>query len=141
MDRRQHERYDLQAPLTFSWNGPGGARHRRQGLVRNMSGGGLFVSTGHSPPEGARIQFNMSLSSLLASSQLILRAYAQVVRVELAAPVQARAGFAAAIKTFTLRNDKKKLIERGIVGEGLKGDKFARKKTLIKSGMSTLRWA
>ena len=78
----------------------------------------------------------MSFSSFLASSQLIFRASAQVVRVELAAPVQARVGFAAAIKTFTLRNDKKKLIERGIVGEGLKDDKFARKKTLIKSGTS-----
>jgi PilZ domain len=139
MDRREHERYDLEAPLSFSWNGPGSVRHRHQGLLRNMSGGGVFVCTGDSPPEGARIQFNMSFHSLFAGSRLVLRACAQVVRVELAAPAQGHAGFAAAIKTFTLRNDRK-LIERGIVGEGLKNGKFVKKKTLIKSRTSTLLW-
>jgi hypothetical protein len=105
-----------------------------------MSGGGVFVSTGDPPPEGVRIQFSMSFHSLFAGSRLVMRACAQVVRVELAAPVQGCAGFAAAIKTFTLRNNKKKLIERGIVGERLKSGNYAEKKTLIKSRTSTLLW-
>jgi hypothetical protein len=140
MDRRRHERYDLEAPLSFSWNSLGGIRRRQKGLLRNMSGDGVFVSTGDSPPEGARIQLNMSFHYLFTGSRLVLRACAQVVRVELAAPVQGHAGFAAAIKTFTLRNDKRNLLERGIVGEGLKNGKFKKKKTLIKSRTSTLLW-
>jgi PilZ domain len=137
MDRRQHERYDLEAPLSFSWNGPRGVRHRLQGLLRNMSGGGVFVSTSESPPEGTRIQFSMSFHSVLAGSRLVLRACAQVVWVEVAA-VQGRGGFAAAIKTFTMRNNEKKLIERGIVSEGLKNGKFVKKKMSIKSEAPTL---
>jgi PilZ domain len=138
MERRQHERYELEAPLSFSWNGPGGGLHRHEGLLRNMSGGGLFVSTSDWPPEGVRIRFNMSFDSFLAGSPLIIRACAQVVRVELPTPGQSRAGFAAAMKTFTLRNGKKKLIQRGTVGEGPKSSKSVKKKMLIKSRPSNL---
>jgi PilZ domain len=140
MDRRRHERFYLEAPLSFSWNDPEGVRHRHPGLLRDMSGSGVFVSTDDSPPQGARIQFSMSFHSLFSGSRLVIRACAQVVRVELGAPVQGRGAFAAAIKTFTLRNEEKKLIERGIVGEGLENSKFAKKKTLIKSRTSTPLW-
>lgn len=139
MDRRKHERYDFEAPLSFYWGGPGGVRHRYQGLLRNMSGGGVFVLTDDSPPEKARIQFNMSFRSLFPGSRLVIRACAQVVRVDSAAPLQGNVGFAAAMKTFTLRNDRKKLLERGIVDEELKSDKL-KNKTLIKAGRSTLLW-
>ena len=130
MDRRQHERYDVEAPVSFCWNGPGGV-HRHQGLVRNMSGGGVFVATHDSPPERARIQFKVSFRCLFPCSRLVIRARAQVVRVALTAPQPGRVGFAAAMKTFTLCNDKKKLLERGIVGKRLKSDKSSKKK-LIK---------
>jgi hypothetical protein len=139
MERRQHYRYDLEGPLSFSWSGPGGVRHRHQGLLRNISGGGVFISTGDCPPEGARIQFSMAFDSFAAGSRLVIRARAQVVRVKLAAGDARRAGFAAAIKKFALRNEKK-LIERGTVGEGLESGKSTKKKALMKSEPSNLLW-
>jgi PilZ domain len=140
MDRRQHERYDLHAPLSFSWNDAGGIRHRVQGSLRDISGAGVFVSTRDAPPDGAHIQFRLSFDSLCAGSRLIIRARAQVVRVEAAAPIQGCVGFAAAIKTFTLRNNERKLIERGIVGEGPKKGKLLKNKTLIRSRTPSLLW-
>lgn len=114
MDRRRHERYELEGPLSFSWRSPRGVRHRQRGLLHNMSGGGVFVSTDDLPPQGGRIQFSLSFHYFFAGSRLVLRARAQVLRVELTAGAQGRAGFAAAIESFTLRNDQKKLIERGL---------------------------
>lgn len=118
MDRRRHERYDLESPLTFSWKEAGGARHRQRGLLRNMSGGGVFVRTNQSPPEGTRVQFRMSFRSFFADSRLVLWACAEVLRVESAPALETDSGFAAAIKTFTLRNAERRLIERGTAGEG-----------------------
>ena len=137
MDRRQHERYDFEGPLSFSWNGPGRVRHRQQGLLRNISGSGVFVSALDSPPDGAPIQFTMSFCPFFANSRLVMQARAQVVRVESAEPIEGRAGFAAAIKTFTLRNDEKKLIERGVIDEVRKSGKIV-EKTLMKSRTRTL---
>jgi hypothetical protein len=116
MDRRQHERYELEGPVSFSWGDPGN-RCRRHGLLQNISGGGVFVSTDQSPPEGSEIRFRVSFHSLFAGSRLVLRAHARVTRVESAARAEERSGFAAALGSFTLRNDKNELIESGIVGE------------------------
>lgn len=119
IDRRQHDRYELEGPVSFSWRGTGGNRFRRRGLLQNISGGGVFVSTDHSPPEGTEIQFRVSFDCLLAGSRLVLSARARVTRVESAGPAE-RSGFAAAVGSFTLRNDRNKLIERGTVGEATK---------------------
>lgn len=120
MERRQYGRYNLQAPLTFSWKDPRGVRQRRKGVLSNVSGGGVFVSTCDSPPQGTRIWFRVCFQSVFADVRLILRAAAQVVRVALAAPTEGRAGFAAAIETFTLHNEEKKLTDYGAPGKGSK---------------------
>jgi PilZ domain len=119
MDRRQHERYELQGPVSFSWEKLGN-RCRRRGVLQNISGGGAFVSTDQSPPEGTEIQFRVSFQSLFAESRLVLRAHARVTRVECAAGPEERSGFAAAMGSFTLRNDKNKLIESGSLSEARK---------------------
>jgi hypothetical protein len=118
MDRRQHERYDLQASLSFSWKDSGGVRQCQKGLLSNISGGGFFVSTPDSPPIAVRVQVRVSLRNVFAGTPLVLRARARVVRVELPAEVAGRAGFAAAMMAFTLRHEGKKLIGHGIAEEG-----------------------
>ncbi len=109
MERRQHERYDLRTSVSFSWKDSRGVRQRRKGLLSNISGGGFFVLTCDSPPEGAPIQLVASFRGFFAGTRVVVRASAQVVRVESAAVAERGAGFAAAIKHFTLRNDQKKL--------------------------------
>jgi hypothetical protein len=103
MDRRQHERYNLPVTLSFSWRDPCGVLQRRRGLLRNISGGGVFVSTQDWPQDGASIRLNVSFRAVFPGAPLVLRAVAQVVRLESCAELEGRAGFAAAIKTFTLR--------------------------------------
>ena len=112
MERRQHERYDLQAPVSFSWKDSQGVRQRGKGILLNISGGGLFVATRGLPPQEARMRFIVSFRTVFADTHLVVRASAQVVRME-AGEAEGRVGFAAAIKTFTLRSDQKSLIEYG----------------------------
>ena len=120
MERRQHERYDLQAPVTFSWIDSKDARQRRKGLLCNISGGGFFVATHDLPPEGARILLRVSFRTVLAGTRLIVRASARVVRMELPGEVDGPPAFAAAIKTVTVRTDQKTSTDHGTAAEGSK---------------------
>ncbi|MGB7439309.1 MAG: PilZ domain-containing protein [Candidatus Acidiferrum sp.] len=105
MERRQHERYGLQAPVSFSWKDSRNTSQRREGLLLNISGGGVFIATRDLPPRGARIRLRVSLQTVVAGAELDIRASAEVVRAELPGEGEAaeRTGFAAAIKAFTLR--------------------------------------
>jgi hypothetical protein len=119
MERRKHQRYDVEAPLTFSWQDSKNVHRRQRALLSNISGNGLFVSTLYSPPKGACIHASVSFRTVFGGTPLLLRAVATVVRVELPA-VEGRDGFAAAIKTFTLHNDPNLLWEGEVTCMGLK---------------------
>ena len=106
MDRRQHERYNVEARLRFSWKTSKGTSRRGEGVLRNISGGGVFVVTTKLPPEGTNIQFNTSLEYFVAGSRLLIRGVAQVVRVALSTSAESRTGFGAAITALKLRNDE-----------------------------------
>lgn len=108
MDRRQHERYDIQAPVRFSWKDLTDVRQRGKGLLTDISGGGLFVSTPDSPPEGARIRLSVAFRTVFAGAGLVIRGVGAVVRVELPREAEGRLGFAAAIETFSFRSNHKK---------------------------------
>jgi PilZ domain len=112
MERRQHERYGLEAPVSFSWP-PQNTNQRRKGLLLNISGGGAFIATRDLPPTGAHIRFRVWLRTAFGGNELDIRAAAEVVRVELPGEGEAteRTGFAAAIKTFTLRSNGKNLAD------------------------------
>ena len=118
MDRRQHERYNLKAPVKFSWIDQNGVRQRCRGVLNNISGGGVLVSTHESPPNGALIHFSVFFSSLYGGARLVIRAVGQVLRVKLASQGGKISEFAATIKTFTLHDDQK-LIGDGVIGERL----------------------
>jgi PilZ domain len=108
MDRRQHERSEVEAPVIFSWRSLGGIR-RGDGTIRNISRGGVFVSTGDPPPVGARIRFRVLFRFFFPDSRLVMQTNARVVRAE---SIAQPAGFAAALESYTLRNDNE-IIERG----------------------------
>ena len=118
MERRQYERHGLRAPLVFSWLGPKGVRHRRRGLLRNISGGGVFVCSSESPPVDARIRLSVPVESFFVpGSEVIIRAAARVVRWELLAPDEGSSGFAAAIDTFTLYSGDQTNRQRARLGK------------------------
>src|SRR5262245_42457576 len=107
MDRRRHERRDLEAaPLKFLWKDQKGVRHRGEGIVHNISGGGLYVSTPDPPPVGAPVRFDVFFPYFLAGSRLVLRTTAQVVRVDSSSQGEGLAGFGVVMRTYTLRKEK-----------------------------------
>jgi PilZ domain len=114
MERRQHVRYGLQAPVSFSWKDSRSTSQRCNGLLLNISGGGFFIATRDLPPTGTRIRLRTSLPTVIGGMQLDIRAIAEVLRLEWSeeGEVAKRTGFAAATKSFTLRSDVKKLGDR-----------------------------
>jgi hypothetical protein len=116
MERRQHKRYDLQTPLSFSWKSARGVRYRREGLLRNISGGGVFVATREAPPVGSEVRFCVSIRSLLAWSRLVLQGTVSVVRADPTLRADALSGFGAAMKSYTLRNETE-VLEKNVLGK------------------------
>jgi PilZ domain len=114
MERRQHERYGLQASVSFSWKGAGNTGQRCSGLLLNISGGGVFIATRDLPAKGTRIRLKMSLPTAVGGTHLDIRQTAEVVRLELPkeTETEAHTGFAAVTKSFTLRSGGKKLGDR-----------------------------
>lgn len=106
MQRRRHERYELEVQLNFSWKDTEGVRHLANGTAHNISGGGIFISTNDPPPLRSRIRFNLSFNSFLANSRLVMDTIAEVIRVEPSPRIEEPAAFAAFLGPYTLRNDK-----------------------------------
>jgi len=103
MDRRLHQRFDLQATARFSWKDAGGVRIEGQGLTRDISEKGVFVLTPQVPPSGTSVRLEVRAPSL-SGSDLLIQSRGQVVRVEGASQPQAGAGFAAATSSLKLRD-------------------------------------
>jgi PilZ domain len=105
--RRRHERSDVEAPVNFSWKGSADVRqHQGEGTLQNISRGGVFIRTGDPPPLGTRVKFKLFFRSFVPDSRLVMQASARVVRAEPSSQAGARAGFAATLKIYILRNDK-----------------------------------
>jgi PilZ domain len=111
MERRQHERYGLEAPVNFWWRDSRNIRHRCQGLLLNISGGGVFVATDTLPPQGTLIRFSASLRTAFGGRHLGIRVGARVIRQEHGEKAAERMGLAAAINTLTLHSDEKSLTD------------------------------
>jgi PilZ domain-containing protein len=117
MDYRQHQRYDLQGRVAFSWTDNEGVRHKQLGLLKNISVTGVFVSTPSSPPVEARIRIRVSFRSLFAGLRLVVRAAGCIVRVEPAAEFEGCQGFAAVVAKYTLYDKQQRPSDRSISGE------------------------
>lgn len=103
MDRRLHRRFDLTAPVTYSWKDRPGIRHSGRGTTRDVSECGLFVLTDSLPPVGTVIQFEVSFS-FRDDSRVQMRARGTVVRAETNATAEAVHGFAASTKALWMYN-------------------------------------
>ena len=108
MDRRKHERYDLQVPLSFSWKDLRKIRQRHEGLLSNISGGGLFILTDDPPPKGSRVHVRVSIPTVSPGRELIIRATGKVVRLESAVGAEAREGFATVFDRVSVRGRERR---------------------------------
>jgi|SRR6516165_7250014 hypothetical protein len=111
MDRRRHERTEMESPAKFSWQSPGSSPdHQAEGKTRNISLGGVFVSTSDLPAVGRYIRLQVFFRSVFPGSRLVLQTSAEVVRAEIST---ASSGFAATFEVYVLRNETEVLEQGG----------------------------
>ena len=75
-----------------------------EGVTRDLSTEGMYVLTETCPPLHAKVQIQVQFPPLAESRGLRMRTSGHVLRRELIAGAKVHGGFAAACKTFTLRN-------------------------------------
>ena len=102
MDRRSHLRFDLRAPVAYTWKDKEGIR-QDSGITRDVSENGLFIIAHSAPPIGAPIRFEVSFV-YRDQSQIKMRAKARIVRVETTIDSKNGPGFAASTKVLWLYN-------------------------------------
>lgn len=104
MDRRRYERFEMESALHFSWESPRGVWRCEEGVVRNMSPEGIFVSTAHPPAEGSHVRFQIGFDSPRDASRVIMHTTAEVVRV--ISESEPGGGFAAVLKKYSLHTEE-----------------------------------
>src|SRR5215469_2800318 len=84
MELRKSKRYQLKAPVMFSWEYSNSGTMRGEGRTRDISTTGVFVLTPHQLPLGAAVKLEVSLPSPRAPQQpgACLRTLGHVVRSE-----------------------------------------------------------
>jgi hypothetical protein len=107
VEHRQNKRYQLTAPVNFSWedvNGPGG---KAEGHTRDISVSGIYVSTTDVPPEGSELRMEVLLPPAQGNGNRVrLRAEGSVVRSD-------SRGFAAiAEMNLSQKQNKNRLRDR-----------------------------
>jgi len=102
-DRREERRFNLNAPVHFTWRLAGSSGSASQdGTTRDISLRGVFVLAGSCPPVGSVIRMSVVLPVDTADSNLEMRASATVVRVEATGSREFALGFAAVTRKYSL---------------------------------------
>ena len=101
MERRGGRRFNLQAPVQFTWRLPGSGVASEDGRTRDISVRGVFVLASTCPPEGSVLRMRVSLPACPGDSSLEMQADATVVRVE-GSGSEDCPGFAAITKRCSL---------------------------------------
>ena len=104
MDRRLRTRFDLTAPVTYSWKERRGVRRTGRGATRDVSERGLFVLSDSCPPVGTVIQFEVSFS-FRDNSEIRMKAKGKVVRVQADGNGDGVRGFAADTQVLWLSTE------------------------------------
>jgi hypothetical protein len=64
VEQRRFVRYQLDAPVVFSWKTEGRARRVAEGATRDISTGGIFVVSNELPPSGTELRVEVLLPPL-----------------------------------------------------------------------------
>lgn len=92
-------RYQVAAPVVFSWENPAGGRLQGEGLTRDISVRGAFILilTAECPPTGVTLSVKISLPRLMMATK------GRVVRIQHPVLGESRDGFAVACEDFALQ--------------------------------------
>ena len=97
---RKFARYQLDLPVTFSWEDAEGHSRSGSGVIRDISAGGIFILAGASPPDGSAIQYETVLPQLEeVFPSLRMEVEGRVLRAE----GKEFSGFAAVCEKFALQ--------------------------------------
>ncbi|MHB8754320.1 MAG: PilZ domain-containing protein [Candidatus Acidiferrales bacterium] len=110
MDRRLHTRFDLTAPVTYTWTEQDGISRTERGSTRDVSESGLFVLTRSFPPLGAAIQFEVAFS-FRDESQIRMKTEGKVIRVDAGGVGKEVHGFAADTQVLWLQKQAPVAVE------------------------------
>jgi len=103
VERRKGIRYRMNASVIFRWSGPEGGHYQGEGVTRDMSVTGAFVSTPMCPPPNAQVHMEVFLRLSDGASKALMKADMMVMRVEHDIAGYKRSGFSAVGKGFLLR--------------------------------------
>jgi hypothetical protein len=111
---RKHNRYRLDAPVSFTWRDERGDQHEGTGLTRDVGLGGVFVFTQACPPLKVSVHVELALPKLHSEARsLVAQGDGQVIRVEPGGAGGTGCGFAATLKRFLVRGGEGALTETG----------------------------
>jgi hypothetical protein len=116
MDRRSRKRFDVDASVKYSWRDDQQIECTGQGVTRDVSECGLFVSTELSPSVGTLVEVEVSFS-FRDDSQVQMRATGLTVRVEKDGDNKIR-GFAASTSKLWVQNSATAPLRSGFATEG-----------------------
>jgi hypothetical protein len=94
--------------VIFRWKGPHNKRFQGEGITRDMSVAGIFVSSGTCPPANAAIQMEVLLPISDGASKARMESEMTVLRVDHDNAENRRSGFSAVGPGFLLRTFSKK---------------------------------
>jgi hypothetical protein len=113
---RKHNRYRLNAPVSFFWRDERAVQHEGTGLTRDIGLGGVFISTEACPPLEVSVHIEFPLPKLHSgATPLLMQGDGQVIRVEPAGPGRTEGGFVAAINLLVVRHGEGALTEEGVL--------------------------
>jgi hypothetical protein len=102
LESRRYARYQVTAKAFFSWKEQR-IRRTGEGMTRDMSAAGMFVSTAFRPQAATRVRVEVVLPPLQeGGSPVWVKVFGQVVRIE--SDRAETAGFALTSQNFVLRN-------------------------------------
>jgi len=101
-ERRKGIRYRMNASVMFRWSGPEDEHYQGEGVTRDMSVAGAFVTTATCPPPNALVWMEVFLPLSDVGSKALMKAEMMVLRVEHDNAGNKRSGFSAVGKGFSL---------------------------------------
>lgn len=103
VERRSQIRFNLRAPVHFSWRDRDGALHHGEGFTRDICSRGVYVCAEWRPPADVDIHVDISLPSLRdANGTVLISGKAKIVRVEAPVPDENFGGFVVESRSFLL---------------------------------------
>ena len=107
MERREHVRFTLRAPVEFLWKDTNGVEHKGGGFARNISSQGVYVDAALQPPTGSEIHIDIFFSPVLGrESNVQMSGEAKVIRVDPTLIDERSGGFVAVSSSFRLLDGK-----------------------------------